>query len=65
MTFEQGALDCLVAAKQALERAEATYGECRSAKELSLDSGPLFGALDNVDTAKKELIDFMALATRR
>ena len=63
MQWQQGTLDSLHAAKQAVDRAITEYELARD-KKLSVDSGSLFAMLDNVSTAKDELDSAIAIATK-
>ncbi len=54
--FEQGALDSMHLAKQALERAIAAYTQCSYVQGgMSAQSGLLYETLDNLDTVGAEI----------
>lgn len=61
MQWQQGALDSLVLAREAVDRAIAAYEKAREG-QLSLDSGSLYEATDNANTAIAELVDFHKIA---
>lgn len=60
--FEQGALDSLYMAKQAIERAITDYEACKNLPALTVEHGQLFAAIDNADTAQLELKAFRDIA---
>ena len=64
IVFEQGTLDSLHAAKQAIDRAIVEYEACRDVGTLSVDSGTLFATLDNIATARNELKSAVAIAIK-
>ena len=62
--FEQGTLDSLCAARAAVDRAIAAYEAAPKGLDLTLDEGPLFAMIDNVNTAQAELADAISITIR-
>lgn len=64
LQFEQGGLDSLWEARRAIDRAIEVYDAAQRGVPLTAEEGPLFGALDNLDTVEWAVKCFRNTATK-